>query len=86
MATIGKKSGVKPQVYPINIPNCCFVRKRMLENTMMAANIIQYCSKQVRHVQHILFVEKITVARFITLLSLFPFVYCLLRKLRLKMR
>ena len=56
----------------------------MLENTMMAANIIQYCLEQVRHVQRILFVEKIAVALFIfvhvclSLRTLLPLCVCIL--------
>lgn len=33
------KNDITPQVHPINIPNCRFVRKQMLENTMMADKI-----------------------------------------------
>lgn len=32
------KSDATPQVHPINIPNCRFVRKQMLENTMTIYN------------------------------------------------
>lgn len=52
------KSDITPQVHPINIPNCRFVRKQMLENTMIAVDKIQYCSEQVKRGQHILFVVK----------------------------